>query len=212
MKSLILKLTIRTLTLFISLPAFSISPEAIEAFRAIEADNDQQLSHIFMESHGKLSPDTRDPKGLTFLHRACMKSPRSAHFLLGIGANPYLQTTHEKQTPLHLACKNGYLSVVRALILQKSSYVNQFDCLSNTALHYCILGITGELSQTRKSDSHKLRKQVFYEIMKCLVANGCDPSITNSFERTPHHLALKSESSEISNLSEPLLTKDLSGD
>lgn len=46
----------------------------------------------------------------------CTGRENIALWLLEQGADPHKQTKNKKQTPLHLACEQGMLSIVRKLV------------------------------------------------------------------------------------------------
>ena len=82
----------------------------------------------------------------------------------------------DDETALHIACKNGHLTVAKALINAGfKSYIdilNFKDRQGNTALHICVLNGN-------------------YELAKLLVRAGADLNSKNNAEKTPKEEAME---------------------
>ena len=180
MKKFILKMFLGLIFVFINLTSYGASEDTNNIFKAIEKNDFDTVVRIFSSPQEELKPTTLDPKGMSFLHRASIRSPTIAHFLLERGANPYLRTELEGFTALHLACKHGYFSLVKQLVCEKTSPTNEKDSKGNTPLHYCVLGMVIEMS--RKEEAEDIKKSDFQQCMRVLLENGADLNLRNSIE------------------------------
>lgn len=90
------------------------------------------------------------------------------------GANPNsnLARGDYGDNPLHLACRHGWLDIVRLLIEDKNSDPNVRDCGKQTPLHYA------------SRYGHE-------DIVRYLILKGCDATVVDGSKWTPLHSACR---------------------
>lgn len=130
---------------------------------------------------------------------------QSIDLLLEYGANPYSKSnTKSRETALHTAIYKGNLSIIEQL-LQRMSNPNVTDIHGNTPLHITIresnskleimsklLEYNTNLNIKNKRGSTPLHDAVIQNdetLVKFLLDNGADISITDNHNKTPLDLA-----------------------
>jgi len=137
-----------------------------------------------------------EPKGATALHLACRENHLDVvKALLRADAHPKART-RGNATPLHFAAGFGSPDIVSALLAKVSSssgpvprtqqtalttYIDSIDAAGSTALHYLA--------------RHKPRNAL--RIAEILLANGADPTLVNSANRTPLRQAILSNAGDL---------------
>lgn len=109
------------------------------------------------------------------LYWACWRGDHQlANKLLLEGANPTSDLARGvyRDTPLHLACRHGWLDTVRLLVEDKEGNLNVMDCGKQTPLHYASLY------------GHE-------DIARYLILKGCDTTVLDAGKWTPLHSACR---------------------
>lgn len=134
--------------------------------------NGKSISVNWLLDHeANINAKTKE-KGETPLHTASSKGNIAiVRILLNRGANLEIPTK-EGHTPLHYACSNDQETAL--LLMQKGANIHATTKKGETPLHYaCLKGYT----------------KLALELLK----EGADPSIIDSFNKTPLQAALKEE-------------------
>jgi ankyrin repeat protein len=112
-------------------------------------------------SHKDIAVDQTDVTGLTALHWAATNNrPKVVACLLAVGARVNLADDRQRLTALMKASWKGHVDVVKALLADKRTAVDQVDASGQTALHWAATGNKPEMAA-------------------CLLASGANVNLKN---------------------------------
>ena len=175
-------------------------------------------------SYESCNPNQQNSKGDTALHIVCrMRTGRELQFLEMLTSTPVINSTlvnHEGNAPIHTACMNSRLELLKVLLSSESCDPNQQNTRGETALHIVcrmrtanvlkfleVLTSTPGINPTLANDKgispfevhvndgntllHNACAEGNATMVEILVKNGADVLKPNRYGDTPIHIACK---------------------
>ena len=166
----------------------------------------------YLLTHAKCNPNIKDKMGNTLLHIATPKGELEMLKLVietsVISVDPDM-VNNDKQTALHIACKNGHRDIVEYTLKHTTCNPNIQDIHGNTPLHIasrdghpeCVKLIIETSTVTvdpnmtnikKKTALHIASENGYKNVLQCLLSHAeCNPNVQDIHGNTPLHIACR---------------------
>ncbi len=175
----------------------------LATFGSMQADSIQteEMSSVAIQQAGTNSKDinVQDEQGKTALHRAVdALDLEKVKELLVNGANPNIQDSYSKNTPLIYVCNNYHYTdpITRNVLLDEVFESKRLAIVKELLAHGANTNLQGSYGSTAL---HQAVTSKNLEIVKELLAHGADVGIDNDYGKSPLYCAQDYRDSEIEN-------------
>lgn len=147
-----------------------VTKETMDLFTAAEKGDTRKIASLLDDENTNVNWRNQPKGGATALHAAVSKGrDKAAALLIERGAHMHIKTNVDLNTPLHVCCQNGNLTLIK-LLVSKGAEINLENQFGNTPVHAACL--KGDLA-----------------CVSFLLDNGSTVDSVNHLKSTPLHFA-----------------------
>lgn len=147
-----------------------VTKETMDLFTAAEKGDTRKIASLLDDENTNVNWRNQPKGGATALHAAVSKGrDKAAALLIERGAHMHIKTNVDLNTPLHVCCQNGNLTLIK-LLVSKGAEINLENQFGNTPVHAACL--KGDMA-----------------CVSFLLDNGSTVDSVNHLKSTPLHFA-----------------------